>query len=140
MDPLSIAASITAILTAAVQVSSLLRRIHDAPASVAAILVEVEHIRIVFQVLQTFVDRAAAMTRHRAALIGIEDLTVMLTQTVLVFSELQTLIAPLSARSRRSGIKWRFDWSRQEPGVNRLVTQLQRHKSSLSLLLQVIQW
>ena len=83
---------------------------------------------------------ATTVTRHRAAWIQIQDITVVLTQTVLVFSELQVLVAPLSANSQQSGIRRRFDWSCQEPAVNRLVNQLQRRKTSLSLLLQIIQW
>jgi hypothetical protein len=140
MDPLSIAASITGILAAAAQVSSLLSQIRRAPASVTAVLSEIEHIRIVFRALQSFVDRARTVTRYRATLIQIEDFTVILTQTVIVFSELETLITPLLANSGRSSIRRRLNWSRQESGVNRLVNQLQRHKTSLSLLLQVIQW
>ena len=140
MDPLSIAASIPAILTAATQVSSILMQLDSTPASVAALLTEMQHIRTVFRALQSSMDRARAVTGHRAALLGVENLTVILTRTVLLFSELQISIAPLSANGQRSGIKRRFDWSRQEPGVNRLVNQLQRHTSSLSLLLQVIQW
>ncbi len=140
MDPLSVAASITSILMAAAQVCSFLTQIRNAPASVTAILTEIEHIEIVFRALQRFIDHAKTVTRYRAALIQIEDVAVMLTQTVLVFSELQTLLAPLSTNGQRSGIRRRFDWSRQEPGVNRLVNQLQRHKTSLSILLQVIQW
>ena len=140
MDPLSIAASITGILAAAAQVSSLLSQIREATASVAAVLSEIEHIKIVFRALQSFVDRTRTVTRYRATLIQIEDFTVILTQTVIVFSELETLITPLSASSGRSSIRRRLNWSRQEAGVNRLVNQLQRHKTSLSLLLQVIQW
>ncbi|KAL8786120.1 MAG: hypothetical protein Q9213_002986 [Squamulea squamosa] len=142
MDPLSVAASITTILTAAVQVSNILAQFRNAPASVTAILTEMEHIKIVFRALHGFIDHTRTVNRQRAALIRIEDVTVLLTQTVLVFSELQTLIEPLSATAsngQRFGVRRRFSWSRQEAGVNRLVNQLQRHKTSLSLLLQIIQ-
>lgn len=138
-DPLSIAASIIGILTAAAQVSSLLLQFRDAPASVRAISTEVEHIRVVFRALQRFLDRARTVTRYRAALIQVEDVTVILTQTVLVFSELETLVTTLST-SQRSELLRRLTWSRQEAGLNRLVDQLQRHKISLTLLLQIIQW
>lgn len=140
MDPLSIAASITGILAAAAQVSSLLSGISSAPASVAAVQSELEHIRLVFRALKSFVDHPRTISRYRASLIQIEDFTVILTQTVIVFSELETLIAPLLDSSRRSSIRRRLNWSRQETGVNRLANQLQRHKTSLSLLLQIVQW
>jgi hypothetical protein len=96
---------------------------------------------MVFRALQSFVGRAKTVTRYRAALIQIEDCIVILTQTFVVFSELETLLPPLLDNSGWfGGIRRRINWSRQGRGVNRLVNQLQRHKTSLSLLLQVIQW
>lgn len=140
MDPLSITASITGIITAASQVSTLLGRIRDTPISVAAILTEMEHVQLVFRALQRFIDHTSTVNRQRAALVQVEDVTVILTQTVLIFSKLQALIARLSADSQHSNRFQRLRWSRIEPGINRLVNQLQRHKTSLSLLLQIIQW
>ena len=138
-DPLSVAASITGIITAAVQVSNLLGQIIDAPTIVSAVLAEVEHIRLVFRALQNFLDRAARISGARAALIQLEDVVVILTQTVLVFSELETMIEPLSNKNKLSYFR-RVTWTRTQPGVNRIVNQLQRHKTSLTLLLQIIQW
>ena len=140
MDPLSIAASVTGVLTAAAQVCTLLGKIRDAPKSVVAILTEIEHIQIVFRALQRFIDHTRAVSRQRAALVQLEDVTVILTQTVLVFSELETLLIPLSGSGLHSSLRQRLAWSRQETGIQRLVNQLQRHKTSLSLLLQIIQW
>lgn len=139
--PLTIAAAINETLTVAVQVSRLLWQIRDSPQSVAAVLCEMDHIGIVFRALQSFVDRAKTVTRDRAALIQIEACIAILTQTVVVFSELETLLTPLmESRGWLGGIRRRLNWSRHERGVRRLVNQLQRHKTSLSLLLQVIQW
>jgi hypothetical protein len=64
---------------------------------------------------------------------------VILTQTVLVFSELETLVRPLSTQGRLS--RWqRLSWAWQQPAALRLVNQLQQHKTSSSLMLQIIQW
>jgi hypothetical protein len=139
MEALSVVASITGILTAAAKVSSLLMQIQDAPTSISGIVTEVDHIKIVFTAFQKFVDRTVRISGARAALIQLDDIVVILTQTVLVFSELQTLVAPLSSGGRLSGWQ-RLNWSRHEAAALRLVNQLQRHKTSLSLLLQIIQW
>lgn len=139
MDPLSVAASITGILTAAAQVSTLLSGVKDAPASISAVLTELEHIKIVFRALQRFLDRATTVTGPRAALIQLGDVVTILTQTVLVFSEMETLITPLSNPEKSPG--WhRWIWAWQQSGVTRLLNQIQRHKTSLTLLLQIIQW
>ena len=58
MDPLSIIASITGILTAAANVASILGQIRDAPKSISDVLTEVTHIKIVFTALQNFLDKS----------------------------------------------------------------------------------
>lgn len=139
MEPLSVVASVTGILTAAAKISSVLTQIHDAPTTISALLTEVDHIKIVFTAFQNFLDRNAKVSGARAALIQLDDIIVILTQTVLVFSELQTLVAPLSSQKRLSGWQ-RLNWPRNEAAAMRLVNQLQRHKTSLTLLLQIIRW
>ncbi len=139
MDPLSITVSIVAILTAAAKVSSILGLVKDAPESMSAILIEVDHIKIVFTALRKFLDRTHRFAPQRAALIQLDDVVVVLTQTVLVFSELETLVRPLSAQGSLSPW-WRLNWARHQPTASRLVNQLQRHKVTLSLILQIIQW
>ena len=138
MDPLSITASITTIVAAAAQVSNILTKVRDAPTSVNALMAEVTHVRIIFSSLEVYLQHAQTVTHHRAALIQIEDILVVLTQVALVFTEVQKLIEPLWIKS----IKWkqRLIWLRKEALIHRLVDQLQRHKTSLSLLLQIIQW
>jgi len=139
MEPLSVVASITGIVTAAAKVSGLLGQIQDAPASISALLTEVVHIKIVFKAFQTLLGRTVQIFGARAALIQLDDVVVILTKTVLVFSELQTIIAPLSSQGKISGWQ-RLNWLRHEGTVLRLVNQLQRQKASLSLLLQITQW
>lgn len=139
MDPLSITASVVGIIAAAAKVCSALDSIHDAPYSVRAVRTEVEHIQLVFGALQRFVDQTSNITSRRAALISLEELTVILTQTVIVFSELQTLIQEPRAYGRLATNVWRVSWLRHRSSVDRLINQLQRHKASVSLLLQIIQ-
>lgn len=139
MEPLSIIASITGILMASTKVSSLLSQIQDAPSTISGILAEVGHVRIVFTALKRFTDDSIQMRGSRASLIQLDDFIVILTQTALVFSELETLVAPLSSKGGLSGWR-RLNWARQEPTALRLLNRLQRHETSLSLLLQIIQW
>jgi hypothetical protein len=146
MDPLSVTASITGIITAATQVSTILGQIKDAPI-VLSILTEVDHIKLVFRVLQNFLDGASAsiVTWGRAALIQLEDLVMILTQTVLVFSGLETLIYPyLKPRPNRTPAPYlsRPTCTTEflDPGFRGLVSQLRSHKKPLTLLLQIIQW
>ena len=139
MDPLSIMASVTGILTAAAKVASVLGAVKDAPNSISKVLIEVIHIKIVFSALQNFLDRTLRLAPQRAALIQLDDIVVILTQTVLVFSELETFVRPLLAHGRVS--RWQqITWTWEQSGASRLVNQLQHHKTSLSLMLQIMQW
>jgi hypothetical protein len=96
MDPLSVISSISGIITAATQVVTLLSQIKDAPTLIKTVMTEVNHIGIVFRALRRFLDRAAKLPGGHVVLIQIDDVVVILTQTVLVFSELETVIIPLS--------------------------------------------
>jgi hypothetical protein len=137
MEPLNITSSVAGIITAATQVSKLLGQIKYAPASITAVLTEVDHIQLIFRALQQFLDSATRVSGDRAALIQLEDVVVILTQTVIVFSELESLISPLTNGNKTSYLV-RLTWTRMQGGVTRLVNQLQRHKNSLTLLLQII--
>ena len=139
MDPLSISASIVGLLTAATKVCSVLAVVKDAPDYISEVLSEVTHMKIIFTGLQKFIDRTRALAAQRAALIQLDDVVVILLQTVLVFSELETLVMPLAAQG--SVPRWsRLTWAWKQTAAQRLVNQLQRHKTSLSLMLQIIQW
>jgi hypothetical protein len=139
MDQLQVTSSITGIIAAAMQVSKSPRQIKDAPASIIAVLTEVDHIKIIFLALQRFLDKATRLSGGRAALIQLEDVVVLLTQAVLVFSDLESLVSPIS-NGEKTSYPVRLTWTRIQGGVMGLVNQLQRHKTSLILLLQIVQW
>ncbi len=140
MDGLSIAASITGIITAATQVGLWLSQIRDAPASVAAVASEIQHTKVVFRALQTFINRNKSGARQNSWIIQVDDITVILTQTVLVLSQLRLMFEPWSNDGQQINISTmdRVRWIRQEKAVGRLIDQLQRHKTSLTLLFQLI--
>lgn len=137
-DPLSIAASITGIVMAAVKITTVLSDLHDAPDHIADLSAEVNNIRIVFKAFQRLLDQPNSLPSRRAAMIQLEDVVVIVTEVVLVFSELQTIVTPLSTR-QRSPLR-ALTWVWQRSTTTRLVNQLQRHKSSLTVVLQIIAW
>lgn len=140
MDPLSITASITGILTASIKVISILSLVHEAPEFIKAIGVEVNHIRIVVAALRKFLDRTRQLPPERAALIQIDDVVAILTQTVLTFSELEAFVRSAASRNSLLRLRSRISWPWQQAGADRLLNRLQQHKLTLSLMLQIIQW
>lgn len=139
MDPLSVIASITGILAVAAKVASILTQIEGASSTISALLTEINHVKVIFTSLQNFLDRTRRINSARAALIQIEGVVTILTQTVLIFSELETVVNPLASQGTPSAWQ-RLTWASKETAALRLVNQLQRHKASLSLILQIIQW
>lgn len=138
-DPLSITASIVGIVAAASKVLSLLGDITDAPRSIADLLNEVYDLRLIFCNLESFIDRTRRFDPSRLALIQLGDLVAILTRTVITFSELESIVRPLCDREKLS--TWQLvSWRWQQTAALRVLTQLQRHKTSLSLMLQIYQW
>lgn len=137
-DPLGITASIVGILAATAKVSSLLGQIADAPQSVADLQSEVDNTRIIFSSLQSFIDKTQQLNPDRFALIRLGDLVAVLTCTVATFAELETLVQPLCTGEQMSPSQ-RVAWRWQQAAALRLVKQLQRHKISLSIMLQIYQ-
>jgi hypothetical protein len=62
-----------------------------------------------------------------------------LTEAVLAFSELEALVAPFTAKPTIAMVD-RVKWSLKESEITPILHRLQRHKSSLSLMLSIVQW
>src|SRR5437764_14133903 len=138
MDPLSIIASVAGIVTAAGNVASSLSQVKDAPVSIRTLQTEVDHTKLIFTALRKFLAKTSKLPPQRAALVQLEDVVVILTQTVLVFSELESVVQPLAAwRTGDLGFTRRLNWAFKQTAATRLVNQLQRHKLSLTILLQI---
>lgn len=145
MDPLSVTASIVGILGAAGKVAevlgSVVTNIKDAPRVFTTITTEVNSLRIVLSSLQQFLVNLTSASPHRVALIQLDQLIVTLTDSVLTFSELETLITPLDVPPGcQFLLKDRLKWLMKESAILGISEKLQKHMSSLSLMLNILQW
>jgi hypothetical protein len=141
MEILSIAAAVAGIVNAATRVSRILAQIVDAPSSLADVLSEVNLIKLVFEALKDLIERKTTLAPGRAALIQLDTIVVVLTQTVLVFSELEARVASLSSEGQVKLSRWqRVLWTWKQAGASRLVNQLHRHQTTLSVILHILQW
>jgi hypothetical protein len=143
MDPLSVMASVVGLLTAAAKVSSILSAIKlsvkDAPQLVNHVLSEVKEVEISLSAIHKFLQGVASAPRQRIALIQLDQLIATLTEAVLTFSELEALVTPLAMQSKVPTME-RVKWALKEETVSSVMQRLQRHKSSLSLMLNIVQW
>jgi hypothetical protein len=142
-DPLSVAASVVGLLTAAAQISRTLyditKRAKKAPKECKDARMEVDDIRNILSQLQLFVLGAAKASRSRSSLILVEQVVTTLAATVTTFSELDVFVETLES-DERMGLMDRLRWVSKEKALNELIQKLQLHKSSMGLMLTILTW
>ncbi|KAL9611096.1 MAG: hypothetical protein Q9167_004229 [Letrouitia subvulpina] len=99
MDPLSISASITGLCIAAAQVSYLLRdfigNAKQAPSTARHTLMEVTGISMCLSQLDSFLSGRQEAARSRRSMIMVEQVIIILTNCVSIFSELEQVLETL---------------------------------------------
>ena len=143
MDPLSIAASIAGLLALAGKGASTLVKVSsgigDVSQSMNELISLTKEIEIVFATMNILVLSIGSVSRDRLSLIRVDSLVATLTEAVLTFRELEGLVNrfgmyPRITLSKRMTFIWKEDT------IARIITRLERQKSSLSLILNIIQW
>ena len=143
MDPLSVSASIIGILGAAANVSSVLvtfvQRTKAAPKLAQSVLREVNSLSAVLEALQAFLLGNAAVTKSGASLVLIEQVLVVLAECVTIFSELEDVLGT-AKENNDLGVLERIKWAMKDSKIVAIETRLEKNKSSLTLMLTILQW
>ncbi|KAK4141247.1 uncharacterized protein C8A04DRAFT_31225 [Dichotomopilus funicola] len=152
-DPLSIAASVAGLLAISSKVifglNTFASAISHTPKSLQRVVAEVVAVnRILGEVQRLIAWQSDAERPNNPSLdlVQLDQLVTTLTGCVLVFSELEKHMDDLvGMESGVSGSKprivWeRMLWTRKEDDIEKLMDDLHRHKTSLSLMLNIIQW
>ena len=143
MDPLSIAASVVGLLGATVKVTTVLdtffRDLKDVPNVARRILQEASDIGTCLAQLQAFLIGSRVGSRSRTALIMVEQVVVVLTSCVMIFSELEATLESLGDDTPKQFGK-RIAWFRKESKLETLCQRLNSSKTSLNLLLTTLTW
>ncbi|KAL8626117.1 hypothetical protein Q9189_008202 [Teloschistes chrysophthalmus] len=137
MDPVSISAAVAGLLTAAVSVNSLVQKVAGMSELAKGVTLEVQSVTACIRSLQRFTDGTTTAPRSRTALIMIDEVRVVLTECVIVFSELQKVLDQLELGQKKrvwdvikraSSIKL----------VEQLLHRLQGARVSLTLMLSTL--
>ncbi|KAK1828645.1 hypothetical protein QBC39DRAFT_149877 [Podospora conica] len=150
MDPLSVTASVAGIITAASQVIKVLgpyaSATKDAPKIANQVLSEVLAVKTIVTALERF---AATLASSRspsrvsyASLVQVDQLLAVLTDGVLVFSELDALLQtlePTDAGGSRARLLSSMQWVRKKGALATLCTRLQAFKLSVNCILNILQ-
>ncbi len=143
MDPLSVFASIIGILGASAKVSSVLlafvQSTKAAPKLAQTVLSEVNGLSAILTHLQTYLLGTASLSKSRASLILVEQVIVTLTECVTTFSELEDALGT-SRNDGEMGTLDRVRWAMKESKISDIQGRLQSNKSSLNLMLTILQW
>ena len=140
MDPLSVSASIIGVLSAAAKVSSVLipfaQNTKAAPKLAQTVLADINGLSTVLSHLQTYLLGYTTPSKSRASLILVEQVIVTLTECVITFSELEDVLGT----SKDMGVLDRIKWAMKESKISDIQRRLQSDKSSLTLMLTILQW
>ena len=141
MDPLSVIASITGILTAAFKISSaasaLISSWKDAPSSLHSIVSEMAALSACLAQLRPFLSRREIAPKSRMTAISVEQIVVIASSCVLAVSELQETLDSLEPEKPLSK-RVKIRWSSYEKKINMLRSRVQASASSLNLVLTVL--
>jgi hypothetical protein len=142
MESISITSSIIGIVAAAAKVVQLLRQIGQAvefaqPAA-RALISEVHNSTLVLTALQIIFEDPDAIPFRRRDLIHLDQLITTFTNGVLVFSELEAFLLGLGAAE--GVMPLRKTWKRKEEEVTLLSLRIQNFRSSISVILSILQW
>ncbi|KAI9694371.1 MAG: hypothetical protein M1820_008971 [Bogoriella megaspora] len=142
MDPLSVGASVVGLLSAGAKLSaslhSIICNVLDAPSLAQNVLQEVGDIAASLARIQIYLNGQAQADPERGSLILIEHILTTLTGCVTTYSELQCLLDSLNSGENMK-IFDKLKWARLKGRISILVQRLQNHKSSLTLMLTILQ-
>ncbi|RSL58749.1 hypothetical protein CEP54_007646 [Fusarium duplospermum] len=145
-DPLSIAASIAGLLSTTGQIAKFLgpyvSAAKETPQITAHVYSEVQSTQVILAGLQGLTQNLGAVQARHAALIAVHQVVTILTDGVLLFSELEAVVRSLPPREgsdQRLPLRARLLWARKESTFTPLLTRVQSFKSSMSLILMILQ-
>ncbi|KAI6750680.1 hypothetical protein HG530_014576 [Fusarium avenaceum] len=130
-DPLSVAASIAGLISITVEavkfLSPYVSAAKETPQVAAHVYSEVQSTQVILMGLQSLTKNLQSVSIQHAAMIGVNQVVAVLTDGVLLYSELHKELQSL----------WAKDGVEKVPLIGRL--QLQSFKSSMTLVLMILQ-
>lgn len=141
MDPLSVAASVIALLGTGGKIVSLLSKvttIADAPALATDTLMGVTDISTALRHIGDFVNGAIKVPAERQKYVRLDYLLATLTGCLTTYFELEAIIDSLKIGSSGMSVFDRAKWTLKEASIKAIVQRLEIYKSSLNLMLSIM--
>ena len=145
MDGISVAASILGLVGAAAKVTqylnALVTSVKTAPQLAQSVLLEVSDVRICLNQLQRLLFGMESGSKSQERLIMIEQLVVVLSNCVSIFSELEKILESLDLVDGTPISKIKIArWLHRQQPIYTLLMRLQASKQSLTLIVTTFNW
>ncbi|KAF5532685.1 Rho guanine nucleotide exchange factor scd1 [Fusarium phyllophilum] len=144
-DPLSVAASIAGLISITVEavkfLSPYVSAAKETPQVAAHVYSEVQSTQVILMGLQSLTKNLGPVNVQHAALIGVNQVVTVLTDGVLLYSELHRELQSLWAKDsvEKVPLRGRLQWVWKEITFVTLLKRLQSFKSSMTLVLMILQ-
>jgi hypothetical protein len=119
--------------------SALKKSISEAPRLTDPLLSQIKELEISLSGVPKFLFGISSAPSGRISMIRDDQLVVILTEAVLTFSEVETLVTSI-VRDNGLSVMARLMYVWKDDTIAGIMLRLERHKSSLSLILNVAQW
>ncbi|KAF5027488.1 hypothetical protein F66182_413 [Fusarium sp. NRRL 66182] len=144
MDPLSIASGVAGLLTVSAAVIKILDTakldMKNAPRTIFWAHAEVQDINVAIKRLKTLIDTPDLVPKSARMSVGFHDATVTIRELIASCDRLVGALDPLDRFQTSSVTKWdAVRWLRVQDDVVKYVRQLQSHKLSITLILNILQ-
>ena len=149
-DPLSIIASVVGLAATSAKIAGIAKQLYNsgkgAPTTIDRISQEMDQLHLIFGQVQMLLEGHARkrISRSRLSMLPLHHLMTILSGCVLAYSSLDKKLSEVASAvtdTRSAGLGARAQWAlwkEAEAGV--ILVELERHKSSLHMMLTVIQW
>ncbi|KAF5985083.1 Rho guanine nucleotide exchange factor scd1 [Fusarium coicis] len=142
-DPLSVAASIAGLISITVEavkfLSPYVSAAKETPQVAAHVYSEVQSTQVILMGLQSLTKNLGSVNIQHAALIGVNQVVAVLTDGVLLYSELHKELQSLWTKDsvEKVPLRGRLQWVWKESAFVTLLNRLQSFKSSMTLVLMI---
>lgn len=144
MDPLSVTSSVASLRKGAHELSNILgpyiSAAKEAPPIAHRVHSELQNTKIILSAVQTLTKNLTSANVKNASLIQVDQVVAVLTDGVLIFSELELACGALRDEQPSAlRLRSRLNLVRKEDNLSSLLTRLQAFKDSLTLMLTILQ-
>lgn len=141
-EPLSIAVAVTGLIKAAYSVSvtliALTTGIQKAPKAISYALNETKAVASILRQLESYLHGTTSVPLSESSLISLEEIVAVITDCVCALSELESILSKV--KTEKPGAIDRLKWVWNADGVIKITQRVERHKTSLNLMLSILTW